>query len=250
MGGAAPAAPPFDVNSLTNVKLWLKSGSGVTLVGGKFSAWADGSSAGNNATQGTAGNRPTSVTVDGDSAPDFDGTDDVMVVPGTLADYCSFLGGNFHLFVVVEPDTLTAADANGYLNNPIIGENGGYWGLFGKTVAGTRYAQTYVYAGGEVVTPIHANSAIPIGGARSLIETKLDLANTLLSLRVAANAAVSVNCGLIGALTGVVSIGHGYAASAFFDGRILELILCQDVQSAGDVTSVRNYLASEHGVTV
>lgn len=87
LGGRASkkASGDFQATSIANCRTWHRASLGVTDVGGKCSSWADQSGAGDanrDATQGTAGFRPTITASDANfnskQVLTFDGTDDLL----------------------------------------------------------------------------------------------------------------------------------------------------------------------------
>jgi len=69
----------------TNLLAAYDARVGVTNVSGACSAWADQSGNGWNASQGTAGSRPTITTTGGFASLLFDGTSDWMLIPSISA---------------------------------------------------------------------------------------------------------------------------------------------------------------------
>lgn len=74
-----PTAPALTLPTTNLIAAW-DARSGVTDIAGVCSAWADQSGNGFNATQGTAGNRPTISTADGYPSLHFDGAGDHLSV--------------------------------------------------------------------------------------------------------------------------------------------------------------------------
>lgn len=87
--GRAIVAP----TDLRDCALWLDAAQGVTLDGSsKVSQWNDLSGNNNHATQSTPGSRPGVVTVNGQTAIAFDGTDDQLIASNiTPTDSTCFL---------------------------------------------------------------------------------------------------------------------------------------------------------------
>jgi hypothetical protein len=86
VGGAAAFTP----TSLSGCVLWLRADLGVTLNGSTVSAWADQSSAGNHASQGTAANQPTYSATSGPGSTSgitFDGTADYLAANGVASTF-------------------------------------------------------------------------------------------------------------------------------------------------------------------
>lgn len=97
------------LNTFSSMDLWLKAETLALSDGAAVSSWADSSGAGNTATQGTAGYRPTFQTneLNGYPAVRFDGTDDYMVSNAPTG------GGEQTFFVVAKvnlPSTGTAPE--------------------------------------------------------------------------------------------------------------------------------------------
>lgn len=91
-----------------NMRLWLRSDSGVLTSGGSVTDWLDQSGFGNNANQPTGGSRPgfTSSAVNGQPALDFNGSSQFLTLGGNFKD---FTGAT--IIAVVKPTGVPASPA-------------------------------------------------------------------------------------------------------------------------------------------
>lgn len=96
IGGAA-LEDVFDITTVSNLEVWLKNGGTQTLNSGNISQWNDESGNNNHAVQTTASFQPQA---DGGGAL-LDGSDDRFNLTSSLT------LERFHLFAVVDLDTLT-----------------------------------------------------------------------------------------------------------------------------------------------
>jgi hypothetical protein len=64
----------FNPASISDLKVWLKGDSGITLVGGEVDVWADQSGNGNNVSAASAINRPTIATRNSKNVVVFNGS--------------------------------------------------------------------------------------------------------------------------------------------------------------------------------
>lgn len=136
----------------------------------------------------------------------------------------------FTIFAVIYPRTASATNPATYNDNGVIGDTGGYVGLYLKN---TPQAMAYVWDGSDK----HADRPISLN-AWSILEIRLDAGN--LYARVNGGTEVSVASGNVGSITSTFEIGHG--SGLYFDGYIAEIVSYNSALSSTDRTSVRNYL--------
>lgn len=109
--------PDIIPTDLSGLDLWLKSDTGITLVSGKVSAWADQSGNGRNAVQGTDANRPIMAG----SQVSFSGTTYL-----TTPSFQLFPLKRGSIFIVHRKDPLSIG-SNSFLSTQ--GGSGNFWDL-------------------------------------------------------------------------------------------------------------------------
>lgn len=99
LGAPSVTAGILDVNGApdatwesNSMLLWLKADAGITTAGGSVSAWADQSTYGNDAAQGTAANQPvhTPAGLNGQATVVFDGNDYLLIAGGPSSSRTAF----------------------------------------------------------------------------------------------------------------------------------------------------------------
>jgi hypothetical protein len=214
---------PSDISDLA---LWLDAADASTLTldgSNNVEQWNDKSGNGRHVEQSNATLRParTLSSINGLTALTFDGTDDRLI--GTFAS----ISQPITVFCVVRVDNLgsqrTIFDSRltvifAHYTTPPTNYNyhGGVARSFAGVVAGSTYLGAITYNG--------ASSSLRIN--RSLVDS--------------GNAGSS-------SLTDGISVGCTRASSAFHLGAIAELVFYSKVLSAGEITSVENYLAAKWG---
>lgn len=228
---SAAVAVPLQVTGLT---LWydLQDAATVTVTSGKVSAIADKSVSANNASQGTAGNRPVynATSLNSNPGMEFDGTTLQLnagaafaKLPGTyfviakksgsLSSKGAVLGGTFAYGpVYLIGDYFYAADASGggiEFDSPGITLNTAfmYTGFYG-----TNNSDTKMYLNNTNLTPFAANTHLSAAG-----------------------------------LTSVTYIGSDNANARSFYGSIGEILIYDNLISGADRTKIYNYLKAKWG---
>jgi hypothetical protein len=217
----------FTPASLTNLKLWVKSDTGITLVGSKVSAWADQSGNGNNLTQGTDANRPTFVSsqLNGYGTVQFDGINDKMVSPS---------------FTLAQPETIfivyknPSFDAGGYIFDGITGDSGGYF-QYGSSPF------VYMYAGASF-TPITG-----IAGAYFLATCIFNGASSKHQRNNAAEQTGNAGAASMGGFTlGSYAGGTGYEGNP----HVAEVVVMSGVATAAQRNNMKTYVTNRYGITM
>ena len=247
MGGAT-----FSPLSIPGLKVWLKADAstfqtvaGVAAVADAdpVGEWKDQSGGANNATQATAGFRPTLRTnvQNGRPVVRADGSDDVLSL-GTNVPALA-INGDLTVLAVIRKTTVS-----------VYGAFLGY-----QAAAGTNnsYEVRYDNADPAKLELVHADAA----GAETFTSTTNLTNNTWYLLEVVRNGtAISFFVNRVAAGTGTAtktptstagSVGAVFdrgTSSIFFPGDLAELLLYGAALSAGDRTKVETYLNSRWGV--
>jgi hypothetical protein len=204
-----------------------------TLVSGVLSNWGDESGNANNLTQGTQANRPTMTTLNGWSAPSFNGSSLFM---GATTGGVLGLGG-YHVFTVFSPSALAAPTGQVYNDTLLLGDTGTWYGLTVNTsgVTGWHYNSSWLN------TPY-----IPVlAGYWYLVEWSYDGVN--IRCRVSSGSPTSIASGGLGYNANPPYIGHG-GGTGYLQGTIASIIGCNQYLASNDAQAVRAYLSSKYGV--
>ena len=227
--------------SMITTALWLDAAdaSTVTVVSGAVSQWNDKSGNSRHATQSTSGKRPLFAATGLNSMPaiDCDGTDDELLLAGVTALTSVFQS----LFVVAKRD-----NAGGRTEVSI-----GIGGLpSGNGIADVpRWSDNVMYSFLGYIpnrpTPTSVITDLPYitsltGGSVQRSYTN----GTLIGTGTTQSATpFSVTAGYIGSGTAIT------AATAYFDGKISEIVLLPQEASTVTRQLVEGYLAHKWGLT-
>jgi hypothetical protein len=233
--GGAAAWSPLALGS--TLKLWLRGDLGVTLNGGDVSAWADQSGNGQHFTQATGAQQPLYVASGISSMPSVAFT----AANSDLLESSGFPSlSAAHVFIVMQ------ANADPAAGSP---DQGGLW-MFDGTAANNSHVPftdgTIYDCFGTDVRKTTVNPAPAFTSPR------------IYSVKTANNAWSNYLDGVLlwdlGGGSNTVSFTAtprlGKTLSAFFDGSIAEVILCDAVQSAGNETDILDYLGARYTITV
>ena len=241
-------AGAFDPKSITGLTVWLKADAGITKDGSNLvSDWTDQSGNGNNFSQSTAGNKPTytASAQNGLPAITFDGTNDYMTTAATLT------LGTYSAFVVVSRPVWAASTYAGVWghNFSAAGTAGRALGVTGSAL--NNWQNNEIFSCGNGYGPSQTPYAFgPIGtktnNSYHLISAGNGTANSFVRINRASIARAVVNAAVTSSATSM-SLGTWYlaATSDFWNGGIAEVLIYNSVLSAGDITSVENYLRSK-----
>ena len=210
----------------------------LVVTGSGYSDWGNQIVGGaNDLAQTTDASRPESgATINGYAAPNFDGTADFM----TGAAISNFISASAYFArVIFSADALGPAPTVGYSEALIAGETGGYWYPFSLSTSGVQCGH---WDGSNKQTSRVAVSAGTSYRARA------QFSGGSLGLRVAGTTATPVAAGNVSVLTGTLRIG--YRGSAYYDGKIASLIICNAALTAGEIAALDAYDAAKYGVTV
>ena len=211
-----------------------------------ISQWTDASGNGYNATQSTVANQPTLVAsaINGKPAVRFDGTNDFFNWNlGTLTNHTIFMVVRFPSTITTTSptQTLLAKDSTGHYNGLI------YLGAVSGTYSNERISWLTLYnpsgvyySGGDLASGAHQmNYKFTLSGYGSQIrydKTTLSLSNVFGGFSSTDYPSY------------YTTMGDGSTGGAAFNGDIGEMILYTSALSAGDITSVENYLSTKWGI--
>lgn len=236
-GGGGGVWTPAALGS--KLTLWLDQRDQI-VTGAGVSDWGDQSPAGtSDYTQGTDANRPPLSSINGLSAPDFDGSADSMSGPNSNA---LFGASAFHFFCVIDTtgETLAADNATSYAEASIFGNAGGGALTLSWSTSGPRAT---VYAGAAYATAREAGLAV----GKRLFE--VGWASNVLSMRVDNLTPITVATAGTRGFDATTRLGIAYSSSARVPGRYGTVIVTNAACSATEVAAVRSYLAARYGVT-
>jgi hypothetical protein len=251
-----PSVPSFDPTSITGCKLWLDAAdtSSISLSGSAVTQWNDKSGNGYNFAQSTSTLRPSSGTRTQNSKNviDFDGVNDILTTTAAKSAFNFIHSLTSTFFMVAKIDSFSVW-------NYLLGDNGGTTGQVGlwHGTSPTVNRLTLGVANGSTAVILHNVDGLITTNA-FIAAHKLDPANG-----TAANRwKVSVNNG---AFTGSnihtstpstsnsarnLSIGDAESPDSGLplDGFVGEVLIYNSILSAGDITSVYDYLSAKWGI--
>jgi hypothetical protein len=222
--GAKGSRVAFSPSQLPNLKLWVKSDTGITIVTG-VSQWNDQSGNGNNLLQATGANQPvvTAAAINGLPAITFDGTNDFLkTAPFTLAAPCT-------VFLVASQPTWTSTDRvyDGNANDSMALQQATVTPNIRQvaTLTGVGQNTNWATATFALVTTIW-------NGASS-------------SMQVNSTTAVTSDPGASAA--GGFTLGARSAGTFPANISVAEVIIMASVASASEIAMVKSYVTVRYG---
>ena len=209
--------------------LWLDASDGTTITesGGAVSQWDDKSGNGNDLTQGTSANQPTtgSRTLNGFNVLDFDGTDNMAVT------YAAPISQPLTIFGIAQNDN---PSGNGHLWTGTVANSAQLY-LVGSV------AEHWITGG----LPTLKYTTAPDGNV-NLYRVTYDGASTSFAI----NGDVKIT-----GTTGTDSpagfkVGSAVNGLAAFDGVVGELIVVEGTLTAQQIADTETYLADKWGITL
>ncbi len=231
----------FFPTQITGCKLWLYGGSLALSDGDPVATWTDSSGSGNDAAQGTGGNKPLYKVniINGFPAVLFDGTDDFMTLAGNPILGTS--GVLFSVFAVIQPTLNTASQKNyaTVVHGPV---QSGFATFFLVVKITTSFWGTVTASTGDLSSTNALTS-----GSKYLIEITGDNSNTTLyqhGTQVATRAEQdnSPNGASSGLGKDLVNANRQYA------GYMAEVLIYNTLLSAGNRAKVENYLIRKYAL--
>lgn len=203
--------PPFSPSDIAGLDVWLKADSLALSDGDPVATWTDSSGNGNNATQGTSGNRPTLQTNELNALPvvRFDGSDDFLVT--------SYTPPGTHTLFVVYVRTSGSFVGNTTGDGPLF-RNINYW---------TNVNNSSI----TLTTSIGSGPNFLAASAGSVHLHGVDI-TSFGTNNSASGSAISVGVSLDGS----------------YNGDIAELVYYNSVLGTTDRQSVESYLAAKYGL--
>lgn len=203
------------------LKTELVGGTGLTVTGSGYSAWADQSGNAADYVQATDANRPPASSINGIACPDFTGG--TVQLATTALQSAQLSASAYEFWVVVNIDDLAAA-------RRVYGESSETKGVAMRTVSG-GFQAINVGSAAELTTTIAGqnNTTYHVGSRLSGGVLTCDAVST--TQTVAATNVVD--------LTGVSRI--------IPDGRVGHLLICNAALSASERADLKAYFASRYG---
>jgi hypothetical protein len=235
----------FTPASISDLKVWLKGDSGITLVGGEVDVWADQSGNGNNVSAPAAIRRPTTSTKNGKTTLVFAGSTAAKALQnlssqvfrnisgGTIiaAGKCNDSASGRQQINIGTP-TLTGRAVIGYKVNSAVKS--------GATAAGRRTNADSISAEVGKASLDNSwliNSAIFNYGAATLTALVNNVQTELLS--PFQTAGTTPNDG------GAITIGaNNLLSGGWMDGEIAEILVFEKILNSTELEQVQTYLAS------
>jgi len=236
--GGGPLWTPAALGS--KLTLWLRPEG---IVGSApITAWTNIGSAGGSFT--AVGSPVPGATLNGLASVEFNGTTN-RFTGAPLSSY--FSASQWHAFAVCNLDVVDSngAPGVGYTNDPIIADRtGGYiWAGGMRNNAGTRTMQMGGYDSAG-----HAGAASgPTIGSPHLLEGSLGTDKVLHSRVDAGTEATDTMLAVVPTMTGTTQLGASTTDSNYLDGRVWEILVCNQQLSAAEVALVRAYLTTRYG---
>ncbi len=263
-GGRVPPTP----SQITGLALWLKADAITGLADGDaIGTWTDSSGNGRNATQATAGAKPTYKTGIINSLPvaRFDGGDALLL--GDILDSI-FAGANrYHIFAVAKSTAMATGEIIAKVGDSSQSENARQFGLFFRVTGKIGTYHSYDAAGNNVTIVNSATSYT--AGAFIIIAASYDgavgsgSANSTARVQMTVNGAAQTetvevalgNFGNVQDTTAQLSIGAhvgtaGTVPAAPLTGDIAEIIIYDSALSDANRQQVEQYLAWKYAITL
>ncbi len=239
------SALPFNLGStgttgapaiVPNLQLWLDADDSNTITssGGSVSQWDDKSASGNNATQGTAANQPSTglTTLNGRNVLSSDGTNEFFELDSVLN-----LTGEFTIFIVSNNDDGSTTDmllgSNSAANNAKVGIVASFSSFF-RIVNGAAGSTLLSY-------PSTPNLLTYTRDASDKIDASF---NGAAFTRLFGDVAQSGTSPI-----GAIFIDD-VVTSSDWNGFIAEILIYGRALSATEVSFVNSYLASKWGLSI
>lgn len=229
------AIAPFNPNAVSAIAGWYDAAdtSSITNSGGFASQVNDKSGTGNNATQGTAANRPSTgaVTINSLNALGCDGSNDYLVIP------VATLGANQPALSIAAVFLPNNATTSLYVISNNNGSSGGRSQVFNQSAN----------MGAAAVTRVSPTSGSTI---LQIVRTPANGANRVTTLKINSDAelssAPSTRGSVAGTAAAICSFGN---PSGYLNGSIGEIIVAQTQWTNAQANRIAHYLAGKWGVT-
>lgn len=229
LSSAPSAAPVVGEIAPSNLKVWLKRGTGQTSAGGKLSSWADSS-----------GNSNSFVQSNSSFQPAISG-DEVTFAANALLSYSSFPSvlsfGAFTFMHILNPNESVTLD-----DEFVFGVASDDGLLIYKDENNSRIQ----ISKNNSDTVINLSSSFPVGDNDFLLTTTRDSSG---------NIAVRINGTQLGTGTDTISnlfdlglIGFPPSGGTQFDGQINEVVVYNTDLTGSDLTNAENDVMNRSGI--
>jgi hypothetical protein len=233
----------FKVELISDLKVWLKGDSGITLVGGEVDVWADQSGNGNNVSAPAAINRPTLSTRNGKNVLVFNGNNKVLQ---NLTTSLIRNSGAATIIVAGTVDNTASGRQQVNIGTPILTGravlgykvNGGL--KLGATASGRRTNADSISAevGQATLNTSWLNNSAIFSWSTATLTTfvnnvQTDVLNPFQTSGTTPNDGGAITIGANGLLTG-----------GWVDGDIAEVLIYEKTLNSTELAQVQTYLAS------
>lgn len=178
----------------------------------------------------------TNIFPTGKPAFDFDGSDDVLTMPGTVSTYTN-AGAACSVFMAVIVGAYRTEGANWYNNEGILGDiSNGHFNVLMRST--NPYLEAANYDGS---TTALVDVTSPAAGTAFVYHMRTDSTNLYASVN--GGTEVSAASGASSGIAGTMVLGRGISGlGGFFIGKIGEVFIYSAARSAGEVTALNQYL--------
>lgn len=146
----------------------------------------------------------------------------------------------FEIAIVVRVDETTANVANAWINEAILCDEAGYFGLFVRNLSGTPTLYAFCWDGSAKVI----SKTLTIGKTHVIYFRKASGTNYL---SLDGDTEATVACGNISTLTGTLALGkRASVANVWFNGVVSELVCFNAARNSGDRAADIAYLMAKY----
>lgn len=228
--------PGTVVSNTSDLEIWLRADTGVTIDSGGVSHWEDQAGSDHDATQGSTPSRPTLISnaVNGLPAVQFDGNDDYL---GVAFDLNPSVNPNLTIFTVWASHTIVEAPYRKVYSH----DNS----LFDRTIGiDDRVSTNFTYFGG----PGHGNEDYFDIAADTAYLTSDQWTTTTFS---GWRNGTAVAAGPVDSGPGhpTFRLGSNPSFGEYWDGWIAEFILYARILSDAERQLVENYLLTKYAIS-
>jgi hypothetical protein len=228
-------ADSFTASNLSGLTFWPK-GDAMGLNDGDLIATAgDHSGAGNDVTQATEGNKPSFQTGEVNGLPVMRFAGDDFLEGPPLSDIIQ--NNVFTLWIVFRIAAFHSDEADSYLNDLVIGDAEGYWGLHLRSSQGIRF---YQWDGADKHVSVAATTGV-------WYVARVRFESGTLYMSVNGGPEVSIASGNIENIASNLRLGKSNYSSGF-DGDIAEPVICASAQTSEHLAQMDAYLNSKYAV--
>ncbi len=202
--------------------------------------WAGTASAGTSGSKTlTAANSPASGSaLNGYTPVDLGGTNQHFTQANALASVSAYF--MWALVYIDAIDTANTIPGSPYLNDHIIGDSSGNWGLALTTSGGTAVQAWHYSSGNKGVT-------LPIStGQWTLVQARFD--GSTIRGKINSGSVQTIAAGNVSSL-GTTYVGRSYG-STYVDGRIMDLGVMSTAGSDAQFDDIRSYVNNRYALSL